>query len=55
MIRNLSAGLGISAEALIQEYPLVESGLQTKPQPVHYPASQAPARQVAEGKPDQGE
>ena len=24
MIRNLSAGLGISAEALIQEYPLVE-------------------------------
>jgi hypothetical protein len=47
MIRSLSAKLGISAEALIQEYPLVKS------QPVRYPVNRSKSRaihQVAEKK-----
>ena len=44
MIRNLSRELGISAEALIQEYPLVEQ------KTLRYPAGQSslkPTRQIA--------
>jgi hypothetical protein len=47
MIRNLSGKLGISVEALIQEYPLVES------KQVRYPVNQSERgipHQVAEKK-----
>jgi HTH-type transcriptional regulator/antitoxin HigA len=49
MIRNLSAELGISAQALLQEYPLVE------PKATHYPTQRTPTHQIAERKLDQGE
>jgi HTH-type transcriptional regulator/antitoxin HigA len=51
MIRNLSAGLGISAEALIQEYPLVDRGSHAKPQQKQYAVRRteaSAARQVAD-------
>ena len=49
MIRNLSAGLGISAQALIQEYPLTEH------KPIHYieyRTSPKTAQQVSDRKTD---
>ena len=49
MIRNLSAGLGISAEALIQEYPLVEPESQKLIYSSH-PSTAKPAHQVADRK-----
>ncbi len=51
MIRNLSSKLGISAQALIQEYPLNNPVAQ----PTVYPLPQAPVHQVADRRTDSDE
>lgn len=48
MIRNLAEKLGISAQVLIQEYPLAEPGSK----PVAYSPRSAPAHSIAERRSD---